>query len=158
VTIVPVGSASAPTKSDYEVARVVPIGMDVALALVVREVRKVAIVVLNIVDRLTLLQLVLCRLRQSNRRSGGRTQEGEKSGSELHVVEMMVMMIEDERDVVVGVQWIREISEHIIYPSARTDAHGSSRCHSAWKRHRIQAQTSRRQPLPKQYTRVTSKP
>jgi hypothetical protein len=99
MTFVPVGSASAPTKSDYEVARVVPIGMEVSLALIVREVCKIAIVVLNIVDGLTLLQLVLCRFCQSDRRSRGRAQEGEKSGRELHVMEMM--MLEDRLDGVV---------------------------------------------------------
>lgn len=97
--IVPVGSSSVPTKSDYEVARVVPVGSESSCTLVVLEVGKIAIVVLDIADGLTALQLVveLGRLRQSNRRSRDRAEKSEKSGGELHVVMMMMMMIEDGR-------------------------------------------------------------
>lgn len=93
-TVIPVGSSSVPTKSDYEVARVVPVGSESSSALVVLEVGEVAIVVLDIANGLTALQLVvellLHRLRQSNRRSSGRAEESEKGGSELHVVMMMI--------------------------------------------------------------------
>ena len=96
--IVPVSSSSVPTKANYEVARVVPVGSESSGALVVLEVGKVAVVVLDIANGLTALKLVveLCRLRQSNRRSGGRAEKSEKSGSELHVG--MMMMIEGGLD------------------------------------------------------------
>jgi len=131
VVIVPVASASGPTKSDHEVARVVPVGSVGACTLVVLEVGKVAIVVLDIVDGLTLLQLVLCRLRQSNRRSRGRAKEGEKSGSELHVVKMMVMMIEESIVCCDGLKRSQSICSapvYIPYLTARSNAHGSTRC------------------------------
>ena len=92
MTIVPVGSSLVPTKSDYEVAGVVPVGSESSCALVVLEVGKVAVVVLDIANGLAALQLVveLCRLGQSDRRSGGRAEKSEKSGSELHVGMMMI--------------------------------------------------------------------
>lgn len=109
--IVPVGSSLVPTKTDYEVARVVPVGSEGSCALVVLEVGKVAIVVLNIANGLTALQLVvkLCRLRQSNRRSGGRAEKSEKSGSELHVGTMI--MIEESLDGMVCVVDSRAVGE-----------------------------------------------
>ena len=93
--IVPVGSSLVPTKSDHEVAGVVPVGSESSSTLVVLEVGKVAIVVLDIANGLTALKLVvdLLRLRQSDRRSSGRAEKSEKSGSELHVVMMMMMMM-----------------------------------------------------------------
>ena len=94
----PVGSSSVPAKSDYEVTGVVPVGSESTGALVVLEVGKVAIVVLDIANGLTALKLVveLCRLRQSSRRSGGRAEKSEKRGRELHVG--MMMMIEGGLD------------------------------------------------------------
>jgi len=82
-----VSSSSVPTKANYEVARVVPVGSESSGALVVLEVGKVAVVVLDIANGLTALKLVvdLLRLRQSDRRSSGRAEKSEKSGSELHV-------------------------------------------------------------------------
>lgn len=53
--IVPVGSSSVPTKSDYKVSGVVPVGSESSCALVVLEVGKIAIVVLNIANGLTAL-------------------------------------------------------------------------------------------------------
>jgi hypothetical protein len=121
VIIVPVGSSSAPTKSDYEVARVVPVGSESSCALVGLEVCKVAIVVLNIVDGLTLLELVLCR--SSKRRSHGRAEKSEKSGSELHVVRMM--MIEEEWDGMMCVMDSRDLGALALLP------YYSTRCYSA---------------------------
>jgi hypothetical protein len=112
VIIVPVGSSSAPTKSDYEVARVVPVGSESSCALVGLEVCKVAIVVLNIVDGLTLLELVLCR--SSKRRSHGRAEKSEKSRSELHVVRMM--MIEEEWDGMMCVMDSRDLGALALLP------------------------------------------
>ena len=96
--IIPVGSSSVPTKTDYEVARVVPVSSESSCALVVLEVGKVAVVVLDVANGLAALQLVveLLRLRQGNRRSGGRAEKSEKSGCELHVV--MMKMIEEGLD------------------------------------------------------------
>ena len=90
--IIPVGSSGVPTKTDYEVARVVPVGSESSCALVVLEVGKVAVVVLDVANGLTALQLVveLLRLSQSDRRSSGGAEKGEESGSELHVWMMMV--------------------------------------------------------------------
>lgn len=87
MVIIPVGSSSVPTKTDNEVARVVPVGSESSCALVVLEVGKVAVVVLNVANGLAALELVveLLRLRQSDRRSSGRAEKSEKSGSELHV-------------------------------------------------------------------------
>ena len=108
MVIVPVGSSLVPTKSDDEVARVVPVGSECSCALVVLEVGKVTVVVLDIANGLTALQLVveLCRLRQSNRRSSGRAEKSEKSGGELHVVMMMIdegldgmLCVMDSRDL-----------------------------------------------------------
>jgi len=98
VIIVPVGSTSVPTEADHEVARVVPVGSEGSGALVVLEVSKVAVVVLDVANGLAALQLVveLLRLRQGNRRSGGRAEKSEKSGSKLHVV--MMKMIEEGLD------------------------------------------------------------
>lgn len=92
VILVPVGSSLVPTKSDYEVTGVVPVGSESSCALVVLEVGKVAVVVLDVANGLTALQFCveLCRLRKSNRRSRGRAEKSEKSGSELHVVMMMI--------------------------------------------------------------------
>jgi hypothetical protein len=100
VIIVPVGSSSVPTKTNYEVARVVPVGSESTGALVVLEVGKVAVVVLNIANGLTTLklrvELLLCRVRHSNRRCCGRAEKSEKGGSELHVV--MLMMVGEGRE------------------------------------------------------------
>ena len=102
--VIPVGRSSAPTKSDYEVAGVVPAGSERSCAFLVLEVGKVAIVVLDIANGLTALKLVvellLCRLGQSNRRGSGRAKKSEKSGRELHVV---VMMIEEGREIMMFV-------------------------------------------------------
>ena len=98
--IVPVSSSSVPTKANYEVARVVPVGSESTGALVVLEVGKVAVVVLNIANGLTTLklrvELLPCRLRHSNRRCYGRAEKSEKSGSKLHVV--MLMMFGEGRE------------------------------------------------------------
>ena len=111
---VPVGSSSVPTESNYEVARVVPVGSEGSCALVVLEVGEVAVVVLDIANGLAALQLVvellLSRLRHSNRRSRGRAEKSKESGSELHVVVMMMMMVIGEgRDGVVFVMDSRDI-------------------------------------------------
>ena len=110
---VPVGSSSVPTKTDYEVARVVPVGSEGSCALVVLEVGEVAVVVLDIANGLTALQLVvellLSRLRHSNRRSRSRAEKSKESGSELHVVVMMMMMIGKGQAGVVFVMDSRDI-------------------------------------------------
>lgn len=111
--IVPVGSSGVPTKSNHEVARVVPVGSEGSCALVVLEVGEVAVVVLDIANGLTALQLVvellLSRLRHSNRRSRSRAEKSKESGSELHVVVMMMMMIGKGQDGVVFVMDSRDI-------------------------------------------------
>jgi hypothetical protein len=116
VIIVPVSSSSVPTKSDYEVARVVPVGSESSCALVVLEVCKIAIVVLNIANGLTALKLVveLLLCRSSNRRSHNRAEKSEKSGSELHVVKMM--MIEEERDGMMFVMDSRDLGALALLP------------------------------------------
>jgi hypothetical protein len=135
VIIVPVGSSSVPAKSDHEVARVVPVGSESSCALVVLEVGKVAVVVLNIANGLTALKLVveLLLCRSSNRRSHGRAEKSEKSGSELHVVKA-----DDDRrragwyDVCDGFKRSRSAcSAPLLYQTARSDAHDSTRCYSA---------------------------
>jgi hypothetical protein len=115
--IVPVGSSLVPTKSDYEVARVVPVGGESSGALVVLEVGKVAVVVLNIANGLTALKLVveLLLCRSGNRRSHGRAEKSEKSGSELHVVKLM-MMIEEELDGMMCVMDSREFGALALLP------------------------------------------
>ena len=134
--VTPVGSSSVPTKSDYEVARVVPVGSESSSALVVLEVGNVAIVVLDIANGLTALQLVVellfYRLRKSNRRSSGRAEKSEKSGSELHCCD------DDDRrrsgwyGVCCGFKRSRSIgSAPVLYLTSRSDAHGSTRCYSA---------------------------
>lgn len=87
----PVGSSSVPAKSDYEVTGVVPVGSESTCALVVLEVGKVAIVVLDIANSLAFVQLaelLLSRFR-GNRGGHGRAEEGEESGRELHVITMI---------------------------------------------------------------------
>lgn len=88
--IVPVGSSGAPAKSDYEVTRVVPVGSVGSCALVVLEVGQVAVVVLNVVDGLTLLELddVVLRFGR-NRRGRGQAEKAEESWRELHVMRML---------------------------------------------------------------------
>jgi hypothetical protein len=133
--VIPVGSTSVPTKTDYEVAGVVPVGSESSCALVVLEVGKVAIVVLNVANGLTALELVveLLRLRQSDRRSSGQAEKSEKSGSELHVA--MIIMIAEGLD---GLSCLMNSKSpwkltllYIIYLTDKSDAHGSTCRYSA---------------------------
>ena len=116
---VPVGSSSVPTKTNYEVARVVPIGSESTGTLVVLEVGKVAVVVLDVANGLTALklgvELLLCRLRHSNRRCCGRAEKSEKGGSELHVV--MLMMIGEGREGAMFVMDSRVLGTLDLLPS-----------------------------------------
>lgn len=85
---IPVGSSGVPAKADDEVAGVVPVGSESSGALVVLEVGKVAVVVLDVANGLALVQLaelLLSRFRR-NRRGDGRADKGEKSGRELHII------------------------------------------------------------------------
>lgn len=73
----PVRSSSVPPKSDYEVTRVVPTGSVSSCALVVFEICKIAIVVLNIANGLTAIQIVKLLLSRfhENRRGRGRAEK-----------------------------------------------------------------------------------
>lgn len=116
--IVPVGSSGAPAKSNDEVTRVVPVGSVSASALVVLEVGQVAVVVLNVIDGLTFLELDDVVLRFGRNRSGsGQAEKAEESGRELHVV----MMIDECDCVLCGV------SGCFVRVTLLLDIHGKSR-------------------------------
>lgn len=126
---IPVGSSGVPAKSDDEVTRVVPVGSESSRALVVLEVGQVAIVVLDIANGLTLIQLVLLYRFRRNRRGHGGAQEGEESGRQLHVV---VMIDDCDGMLRMGDVAVRASFAPLyrVIMAGRDDAHGSTRRYS----------------------------
>lgn len=81
-----VGGSGRPAEADDEVAGVVPVGVDVAAALVVAEVGEVAVVVLDVVDGLAFDEGVgLLGLGCWDWRGEGGAGQGGENGGEFHV-------------------------------------------------------------------------